>query len=49
MEFLMNHEDDKLVMLGKVTGGQQFLDFSKQDAKGAPMEFARFIVENQEN
>jgi hypothetical protein len=49
MEFLMNHEDDQVVMLGKMTGGQQFFDFNKQGAKGAPMGFARFIVEDQEN
>jgi hypothetical protein len=48
MEFLMNHEDDKLVMLGKMTGGQQFFDFNKQDAKGAPMGFARFVIEDQD-
>jgi hypothetical protein len=49
MEFLMNHEDDQLVMLGKLEGGQQYIDFlPKPGVKRAPMGFARFIVEDRQ-
>lgn len=47
MAFLMEHEDDELVMIGKMAGGQQFFEFHKQQERGgtfAPMGFSRFIV-----
>ena len=49
MEFLMLNENDKLVMLGKLEGGQQYIDFlPKPGVKRAPMGFARFIVDGKE-
>jgi hypothetical protein len=48
MEFIMNNEDDELVLFGKMTGGQQYFDFiPKEGPPKAPMGMARFIAENQ--
>ena len=47
MKFLMDHENDEQVMLGKMTGGQQFFDYNRHGAERTPMGFARFITEDQ--
>jgi hypothetical protein len=49
-EFLVNHTNDEvMVVLGMMAGGQQYLDFvAKPGAKGAPMGFFRFIIEDAE-
>jgi hypothetical protein len=49
-EFLANHVNDEVaVRPGMMAGGQQYLDcIAKLGAKGAPMGFARFIVEDAE-
>jgi hypothetical protein len=46
VEFLLSHMDDEVMMLGMMTGGQQYADFIvKPGAKGAPMGFARLLLE----
>ena len=49
-EFLVNHANDEfMVVLGVMAGGQEYLDFiAKPGAKGAPMRFFRFIIEDAE-
>jgi hypothetical protein len=49
-EFLVNHiNDEAMVVLGVMAGGQQYLDFvAKPGAKGAPMGFARSIIDDAE-
>jgi hypothetical protein len=49
-EFLANHvNDDVAVVLGMMAGGQQYLDFvAKPGSKGAPMGFARSIIDDAE-
>ena len=46
MDFLAkNLQRDALMMAGIMHGGQQFLDYSKPGASGAPMGLARFMIE----
>ncbi len=40
-----NLESDALMNAGIMHGGQQFLDYSKPGASGAPMGLARFMIE----
>lgn len=37
---------DREVTLGAQHGGQQYIEFTKPGCKGAPMGFARFMLEN---
>jgi hypothetical protein len=46
--FLIDHVQDEVVLLGMMVGGQQYADFSKPGAKGAPMGLARFILEDED-
>jgi hypothetical protein len=49
-EFLIDHMDDETVVLGMMAGGQQYAEYNKSGAQGAPpMGLARFIVEGQED
>ena len=46
MDFLAkNITGDPLMMIGVTHGGQQYLDYSKPGATGAPMGLARFMIE----
>jgi len=46
MDFLAkNLQSDALLNAGIMHGGQQFLDYSKPAAPGAPMGLARFMIE----
>lgn len=46
MDFLAkNIASDALINVGVMHGGQQFLDYSKPGASGAPMGLARFMIE----
>jgi hypothetical protein len=40
---------DNFVMLGVMHGGQQYIDFSKPENKGAPMGFARYLIEGDKH
>ena len=45
-QFLMDHMgEDPEVTLGAQTGGQQYIEFTKPGTQGAPMGFARFMLE----
>lgn len=44
IDFLMDHMDDEIVVLGMMAGGQQYNEFIR--ANGAPMGLARFILES---
>ena len=46
VEFLAASLQDETVHLGMMHGGQQCLDYSKPEAKGAPMGLFRFILED---
>jgi hypothetical protein len=39
---------DNLVHVGMMHGGQQYLDFSRADNRGAPTGLARFMIEGDE-
>lgn len=43
-----NLRSDALVATGIMHGGQQYVDYSKPDAAGAPMGLARFLIEDDE-
>jgi hypothetical protein len=45
VEFLMNNLQDEIVTLGCMHGGQQCLDYSKPNSKGAPMGLFSSILE----
>lgn len=46
MDYLAkNLNADALMRVGIMHGGQQFLDYSKPGASGAPMGLARFLIE----
>ena len=46
MDFLAkNINTDELLMIGIMHGGQQYFDYSKPGASGAPMGLARFMIE----
>lgn len=46
LEFLIDHiGKDEMVTIGIMTGGQQYIKYSKPGSKGGPMGFARFIIE----
>jgi len=46
MDFLAkNLQSDPLMNAGMMHGGQQYLDYSKPEASGAPMGLARFMIE----
>lgn len=47
--FLIGHLKDEVVVLGMMSGGQQYADFIiTPGAKGAPMGLAKFILEGDE-
>jgi hypothetical protein len=46
--FLIDHRQDEVVVLGMMAGGQQYAEFNKPGAKGAPMGLARFILEGED-
>lgn len=49
VRFLLDHMGkDKMVTLGAMTGGQQYIEFSKPGNKGSPMGFARYMLEGDE-
>ena len=46
MDFIAKHmRSDELMNIGMMHGGQQFLDYHKPGASGAPMGLARFMIE----
>jgi hypothetical protein len=46
MDFLAkNIRSDDMMMVGVMHGGQQYADYSKPGASGAPMGLARFMIE----
>ena len=47
--FLIDHLGrDAMVNQGVMKGGQQWLDFNKPGTKGAPMGFARYLIQGDE-
>ena len=43
-----NIRSDELIMIGVMHGGQQYVEYSKPGAPGAPMGLARFMVKGDE-
>ena len=49
MDFLIKNLKDEMVVLGMMTGGQQYADFIiKPGAQGVPMGLAKFILQGDE-
>lgn len=49
IEFLVKNLSDEMVVLGMMTGGQQYADFIiKPGAQGVPMGLAKFILQGDE-